>query len=162
MHIMNAIVLKVAAQSTTAMFPSPCIVCPNKCEGDPSKCKGFLIQRSVYFASQARLTGQQRVAEFISMLLGKALSWTTIVWCKEALATSSTVSSVFKHCPEGDVIRELLLTISQGNHDTAKYAFEFHMLMVGSSWNEPTLKAIFCVFHFLQNRPTWRPRLPLP
>lgn len=45
--------------------------------------------------------------------------------------------------PEGEGIREQLLSVTQGNCRAAEYALELRMLVIGSGWNIPALKAAY-------------------
>lgn len=54
------------------------------------------------------------------------------------------VHCVFDHSPEENEVGEMLLFITQGSCQVAKYVFEFCTIVVGGGWNNSALKAIFC------------------
>lgn len=115
-----------------------------------SYCKGFLLQFSLYFTTQIGATDQQKVAQLINLLTGKALKWATAIWEKGEEPTTSykcfieMFHWVFAHSLEDVEVGEQLLTIKQGSRWVAEYTLEFCTITMGSGWNEPTLKVAFC------------------
>lgn len=142
--------LSAATIHTPVSSTSPLITQPDKYAGEPTQCKEFLLQCSLYFSSQERLSEQQKIEQFISLLTGKALTRATAIWFQggdQLVSYNHFVElfqSVFDHSPEGKKIREQLLTMSQGSRGVAEYALKFHNFATGSSWNEHALKAAFC------------------
>lgn len=76
--------------------------------------------------------------------------WAMAVWEQGGQPTASyewfteLVHCVFDHSPEGNEVGEMLLFITQGSCQVAKYVFEFCTIVVGGGWNNSALKAIFC------------------
>lgn len=95
-------------------------------------------------------TSDQKTAQFLNLLTGRALKWASAVWERGGKPTNSynwfieLFKGVFDHQLEGVKIGEKLLTIQQGERRVAEYALEFHTLVAGSGWNDSALKAVFC------------------
>lgn len=83
------------------------------------------------------------------MLSDKGLKWVPAISESGDESFSSfnyfnkLLHQVFGHCPKEREIAEQLLELPQGNGHAAEYALECRSLVVGSSWNEPTLTAAF-------------------
>lgn len=87
-----------------------------------------------------------RITQFINLLTDKVLTWVTMVWSQEGEHMASyhhflqLIQRVFDHSTEGNEIGEKLLSLKQGNQSTTEFILNFHILAVGSFWNEPALK----------------------
>lgn len=102
MQITNAISPMLIARAAATQHSGSFIAHLNKYEGKPSNCQGFLLKNSLYFTSQGRLTDKQKIAQFMNMLLGKALQWAAAVWQSydEALASFDQFLELFHHVYE--------------------------------------------------------------
>lgn len=91
-----------------------------------------------------------QTAHFISLLMGKALTWAIPIWNKGGEQISSYDSflqlfhCVFDHLLEGPEIGERLLTLKQSNLSTMEFTLNFHTLAMDSGWNELAVKVAYC------------------
>lgn len=94
---------------------------PDKFSREVSECKGFLLQCLLYFTTQLGTTNQQKIAQFINLLTGKALHWAIAVWEKGGKPTTlykhfvALFKRVFNHQPEGVEVSDRLLMIQRGD-----------------------------------------------
>lgn len=68
-----------------AITPNPLISWPYKFPGETSQCQGFLVQCDLYFTAQEGASDQSKIAQFLNMLMGRALSWVMAVLEKECI-----------------------------------------------------------------------------
>lgn len=147
-QLTTAVLQALLAQPTLIMNTNSFVPQTNNFSGNGADCKEFLLQCSLYFATQTRTT-DWHVAQFINMLKGKGIKWATMVWEKGNKPTASyecfgkLFHRVFNHSSEGVEISNKLLTIKERKRWVGEYALEFHSLAAGSGWNEPALKAAF-------------------
>lgn len=66
---------------------SPLLAKPEKYDGNPAHGKGFLLQCKLYLASCENLSEHQEIVNIISLLIGKALTWATVLWKRKGEAT---------------------------------------------------------------------------
>lgn len=59
----------------------------NKFTGEAIQCWSFLLQCSMYFTAQEGASDQDKVAQFIKLLTGKAIQWATTIWEQNHRAT---------------------------------------------------------------------------
>lgn len=74
-----------------APLTEPCLPPPQCFSGDPSACDGFLTQCSLTFELQPSSfpSDRAKIAYVITLLSGKALSWTRMIWLPENLLVIS-------------------------------------------------------------------------
>lgn len=84
----------------------------------------------------------------VYLLMTKTLNWAMAVWNKgrESLSLYThfidLFNSVFDYSLEGKEVGEQL-PVKRGGKGATDYVLEFRMLVAGSSWNKPALKAVF-------------------
>lgn len=119
---------------------------PEKYDGNPAHGKGFLLQCELYLASCGNLSDHQEIVNIISLLIGKALTWATVLWERKGKATKdynrflAMFRRDFDHSPEGKEVGERLLAVKQGNKRVAGYTLEFCTLAEERGSNELPLK----------------------
>lgn len=117
--------------------------------GDPARCKGFLLQCSLFFTSNADMPETCKITHFLELLTGNALLWATDLWEQGGDSISSLEQftarfwHVFDHSPNGRGTGEELLTMTQGSCCVAEYGLQLRTIAARSEWNEPALKAVF-------------------
>lgn len=95
---------------THSVITSSLIARPDKFTSEATQCWGFLLQCSMYFTVQERASDQDKVAQFISLLTGKAIHWATTLWEWNHRASLAYIQfaamfhHVFDHAPEGNEI----------------------------------------------------------
>lgn len=139
--------LKLRLRTVTCHM-NPLIAQLDKFSREPSHCQGFLLQCSLYFTPQEGTINSSNIAQILSLLTGRVLSWVMVLWERdgEPITSYNCYVTMFLLChkvytPDGKEIGERLLCVRQRRKRVVEYVQQFCTLAAGRALNEPVLKA---------------------
>lgn len=124
---------------------------PEHYAGDLGCCQAFLTQVSLVFGLQpaSYSSDKAKIAYLISLLIGSARDWGTVVWecCPELCASYplfvNEMKKVFDHPVRAREVSMLLSSLKQGSRSLAEFSVEFRTLAGESSWNDVAIQGAF-------------------